>query len=445
MISRNFRLSRLIAFFSIFIIVLQGCKKETNVGSSLIPDEDILNAIKVDTFTVEAYTEQTDSIYTENISRIALGEFNDPDFGITHAQFFTQFLLSKVPSFGTNPLIDSIVLSFQVDTIYKPLAQQSTTFKAYTLDEAFSSSVPAYFSTDALAYSTEIGSTLFLADTGIVRIKLQDAVGQNILSALSTDLDSNVHFVKFFKGITIKAQQVSLNADEGALYMINPSHSNTKITLYYHNDGNSGLTFNLTIPAAARYFGKYSHDYSGTTDLKAQLNDHTLGKSQLFLQSLGGTRVIIKFPHIAEWAKDKQFLIHRAELILPRKTGSDNVYSLPQGTILFKDSLGYSSPTIGNDGTINSKGFPDFNDPNYSGMSNPGIGTYGGGFETSKGQYRFVITNYIYKKILAQENTTKLILYSTANGVSPKRVILDGTDQNNVSRTKLLLYYSTKK
>jgi hypothetical protein len=432
MISRNFRLPRLIAILSVFIIVLQSCKKETNVGSSLIPDEDILNSTLIDTFTVETYTGRIDSILTEKISKVAIGEFNDLDFGITRGQLFAQFLLpSANVTFGTNPKIDSVILSFHVDTIYGSAGQQ-TTFKVFGLDQGFSSAVTSYYSTDSLSYSTEVGSANFAADTGTVKIKLQDTIGKYLLKASADDLSANDKFALYFNGLTIKAHQSSLNPGEGTLYIVNPTHVKTKLTLYYHNDASSGLSVDLSVNSSARYFAKYQHDYSGTSDLKNQLNDPSLGQSQLFLQPLAGTMIFIRFPHLNKWAADKQILIHRAELILPRKVGSDAAYPAPLGTILLKDSLNTAYP------------LQDWGDANYSGMSSPAAGVYyGGGF--NNGEYRFIITQYLQKKINTQEDITKLILFTNANAITPGRVIIEGSDQNKVSRTKILVYYSSKK
>lgn len=434
MISMNSRLLGVIAFLSFLIIVAQACKKETNVGSTTIPNEDLLNAIFVDTFTVEAYIEQTDSILTEKISKVAIGEFNDPQFGITRAQFFAQFLLpSGNVSFGTNPLIDSVVLSFQVDTTYRGSAQQSTTFKAYNLDESFSSSVSYYYSNNSLNYSGEIGSVLFSGDNGTVKIKLQDTVGQRLLNAPDAFLVTNTDFVSYFKGLSIKAEQASLNSGDGALYIVDPYHANTKITLYYHNDTDT-LSFDLKILSSGRHFAKYEHDYSGTIDLKAQLNDKNLGKAQLFLQPLGGTRIAIRFPHLTEWAKDKHIIVHRAELVFPVQSGSGTVYPVPSATALFKDSLSILYQ------------LSDIDDASYTGMTNPNSGVrYGGGYESALAQYRYLISRYIQKKMIYPEDVTKLILHTYSNATTPRRTIIEGTDQNKGSnRTRMLLYYSTK-
>ena len=428
MISMNFRLSGLTAFLSIAIL-LQSCKKETNVGSGLINNDDLLNSILVDTFTVEAYTEKEDSVFSEALSSRAIGEFNDPEFGITRAQFFSQFLLSAANiSFGTNPVIDSVVLSFYVDTVYGNLGQQ-TTFKAYQLSEPFHSA--AYRTNDSLAYSNEIGNTVFTGDTGTVKIKLQDSFGTFLLAADADALKSNTNFAAYLYGITVKAQENSLNSNQGALYVIKPAHTNSKITLYYHNDNASNQTFIFKIPSSARNFTKVVHDYSTTTDLKNQLSDKTLGKSQLYLQ-WAGTKVVITFPYLSDWAKDKKILIHRAELVLPRKANTDNTYSAPFGTSLTKDSLGILAD------------LPDYKDSYHKGVLSPEAGIYyGGGFD--QGEYHFLITRYLQKKINLGENTTKLLLHVASNEPSVGRVILDGADQNNLSRTKLLLYYSIPK
>ncbi|MFM7022942.1 MAG: DUF4270 family protein [Flavobacteriales bacterium] len=425
MIRISLRPLGLAAIFSLALIV-QSCKKESNVGSTLIPDDDILDAILTDTFTIEAHTELADYLNSELYPPSTFGEFNDPDFGITNAQFFSQVVLSQFNvSFGASPELDSVILSIDIDTTYGQKGGQSTV-KVYQLDEAMTAT--KYYSTDSVKYSKEIGSGTINTDTGTVKINLSKSFGEFILNASSTDLGSKSAFTAYLFGLTMKAIPTSLNAGEGTLYVFDPEK--VKITLYYHN-GSTNNTFDLKIPSSVRHFVKSTHNFSGATDLANQLMDSTLGKDQLFLK-WAGTKVSIRFPYINDWVKDKKVFIHRAELVLPIKSGSNNTYPAPTGTWLYKDTAHIFYQ------------IPDYADVNHKGMisSEPGA-TYGGGL--SNGEYRFLITRYLQNKISLGESSTRLLLTVGSNSTIPGRILLNGTNPTNPNRIKLLVYYSIAK
>src|SRR5437868_4395760 len=104
---------RHILFFAIVIFAFS-CKKKTpaDIGLPLLPGEDLLNALFTDSTTLVAHTVKDDSLNTKNVNPVLLGNINDPIFGITKSSLFTQLSLSKAnPDFGTNPVLDSAVLS----------------------------------------------------------------------------------------------------------------------------------------------------------------------------------------------------------------------------------------------------------------------------------------------------------------------------------------------
>ena len=435
------------AIFALVLLAGQACQKESAVGSTLLTDDDLLRAALIDTFTVDAYTVQKDLILTDGIAKMALGTFNDPDFGITRAQIFSQFLLPTTNySFGSTPVIDSIVLSLHVDNIYGSKTQAST-FKVYKLDALFNTADNHYTSNDTLAYSTELGSASIPADTGKINIKLDNTFGASLLAAASTDLASNTAFVSFFKGLSVKTYTPSLASGEGALYLIGLTNASTKLNIYYHNTAGSQL-LTLTVSKTAKRFANYKQDFSNTTDLKAQLSDKSLGKTQLYLQSLKGTKVSVNIPNIAQWAKGKKIILNRAELIFPLQAGSNSLYAVPDGASLYKDSLGVITE------------LPDQFDFDHSrqGVKSPASGIaygtaaiyYGGAYETSMSSYpnttgyRFLITRYLQKKITSEENITSLQLDVASNGYSLGRAILNGGDINTSNRIKLLVYYTYK-
>lgn len=418
----------------VLAIFLFACKKESPVGSTLISNDSKFYGTLVDTLTVEAYTEADTAIPTENRSRVVIGELNDTEFGITKAQWFSQFLMTGGIVPGTNAQLDSIVLTFHVDTIYGPT--NTTTFRVYELTGDFATG--EYYSNKSIAYGAEIANSTLTIDSGTVHIALPNAIGQKILAAKGDTLTSNNSFMHLFKGLSIKVEQASLNSDQGALYVINPSHANTKVSLYYTNTSSSGQQkADLTITSSARHFSNFSHDFSGTVDLKDQINNSTQGLNRLFLKPLAGTHIAIKFPTVLSWAKDKNYIIQRAELVLPVESGSYDTYRIPSSMSLL----------LNDNGTLKTfddmTQFTNYNLPSPStevlvnGILKPIKN--GGRLETDK--YRFMLTKFISDDITNNTSST-LILNSIGNSISPYRTIFAGTNKNNPTHIKLLVYYT---
>ena len=103
-------------FFLLFVlatILISACKKkDTLVGQGVLNPEDYLNGITTDTFDLETYTIEEDSIITSNPPNTVLGSYKDPKFGNFNASFYTQFRLGSLnPDFGdaSQIVLDSFV------------------------------------------------------------------------------------------------------------------------------------------------------------------------------------------------------------------------------------------------------------------------------------------------------------------------------------------------
>lgn len=420
-----------------FVALLFSCKKDSNVGSTLISNSDKFYGTMVDTFTVEAYTEIDTIAITEGLQKVVVGEINDPEFGIAKAQWFLQMVPQGTLSFGTNPSVDSIVLSFRVDTSYGESNQ--STFRAYELSDDFVSGT--YYSNHTVNYGAEIGNAVFTGDSGVVRIKLSNTLAQKIINTTGDTLSVSSTFLKLFKGLRIKAEQTSLNTSEGKLCLINPANAATQLTLYYGNNAGKQTTV-LKMTSTTRHFVNFQHDYTVTTDLKNQLSNKSLGANRLFLQPLFGTHIVLKFPYLSKWFEESKVMIQRAEVVFPIESGSNSIYRTPN--FLFA--------TYGQGDTLLTEMLSDYD----FGIPNPsekfyvkGQGysiTNGGKFEGDK--YRLAITKFIARQLFIKTNN-ELKLTAAGRSLSvlntnlhPYRVVLAGTNKNNPVRTKLVLYYS---
>ena len=107
-------------FFAILILIVFSCKKDpTNVGINVQPSGDLLIVEKGDSSTFFASTILDDSISTDGRSLSLFGRITDPIFGISTADFVTQFRIEDNNLFfGTSIQADSMVLFLDYGGFY---------------------------------------------------------------------------------------------------------------------------------------------------------------------------------------------------------------------------------------------------------------------------------------------------------------------------------------
>ena len=104
------------SFLKIFSVItvavtIISCDKDFNtVGSDVIGD-DHFDLENWEVQNLIAYTGKTGAVQSNNLPLNALGIYNNPKFGLTKAHFVTQVELgNENPSFGYNPVVDSVYL-----------------------------------------------------------------------------------------------------------------------------------------------------------------------------------------------------------------------------------------------------------------------------------------------------------------------------------------------
>ncbi|MCC6581889.1 MAG: DUF4270 family protein, partial [Phycisphaeraceae bacterium] len=231
-------------FFLSLIALAVSCKKKApeDIGLPLLPGDDILNASFTDTLTLVTHTVKDDSVATKNVTPMLLGNMNDPVFGVSKASIFAQLALTKTnPVFGTNPVLDSAVLSvvYSSGQYYGTLAPQK--FKLYEVTDVISKD-SVYYSNRKLQYTTELGSAYItpnLTDSVNVdtlrfpphlRFQLDKNYFQGFLNKPATFYTGNSAFQADFKGFYLASSSTSASGQGGIFYMDMVS-SFTRLTL----------------------------------------------------------------------------------------------------------------------------------------------------------------------------------------------------------------------
>ena len=302
-------------------------------------------------FDLIAYNvNNNDSIRTDagKIDSIVVGALKDPYFGSQSAAYISQARLNQyAPDFGTNPVLDSAVITItprlhtasdsittttiedyvyndedEVNTPAKKVVTTHRIFKygktknntmnlqVHRVNDFLGVNYTKVYSNKEVNVGELLGSKvlkgtvsaiaitkdsdnsdLYKRDANI-RIPLDSTFFQNniIKKGKSPELTDAASFIRYFRGV-----RLSVSEDDG--YFFKMVNSGMKITLYYKYDlvtdgvtkrKNNNFEINLSDANNAR-FSQIKFDRAGSTAATDLANiNSTTGDSRLYLQGMGG-------------------------------------------------------------------------------------------------------------------------------------------------------------
>jgi hypothetical protein len=324
-----------------------------------------------------------------SLKKTTLGAFTEGQFGMQKSAYVTQVRLSKyAPDFGTNPVVDSVVLEIkpEYDATAKTTSTTNITYKGQaakqtlTKYEAVKYGNPATtmnidvheITTDLGAVGTEILSNSTVATSGVplgtkafsgnvyavsinktsdntvlltreagVRIKLDKVHFQTKIANKSgaSELSNESNFINYFKGLKISIQE-----NDG--YLINFAPDQVTMTMYYTygdaSDRKEGTySFNLASPNV--HFSQISYNRNTIFNNVMASIDRTNGDPLLYMQGMGGPGAGIKIPENAIEAlktlrRDKRAAIVSAKIRLYTDTSAwNNSYTKPDNFLVKKE------------------------------------------------------------------------------------------------------------
>lgn len=433
---RNTNIFRTFIILSL-VALLWSCKKEPDLlGLDLVPESDLLNHDFIDTITIQAYTVREDSVRTDELTTNLLGSIADPIFGTTTASIYTQFRLPSTHiDFGTNPVVDSLILTLPYKGIYgDSMAVQN--IKVYELSDTLSKDTSYYQFNTVNVNNEVIGQATFIPNTwkfdsvnGVkiyphMRIALTQAFANKILSADSLTLSANDKFLRVFKGLYLTSEKAT-SPGTGSIMYLDLNNSQSLISMYYHNSTDT-TKLQFVMNSYCARFNNYNHyDYQGADPMLLEqfAGNHTSGNEKLFLQAMGGAKIRLEFPYLNNLA-NKNIAIHEAALILENGDQTNEFYPMPTSlSIRWLDSLGHY-------------GFlPDANE----------VAAYQGGTSIDDKSYRIRITRYIQQRILHPDIPHYgLMLIANGSSLISNRALINGNKAQS-GRLRLLVYYTLLK
>lgn len=434
-------------FLSLLVVLFTACEHDvTNIGLDL--SDGLLGTHFNDTCTLSAYSFLEDTINTTNMSANLVGCMHDPVFGETRTTTYAQFdLTGSSVNFGTNPVVDSVVLTLQLASYYGDTTD-AVAIRAYLLDEYLDSTKTYYNNStihhepNAINYNNSSFTlhprTPVVVDTGSyspnIRIRLSNSFGQYLLDNQHR-MYSNNSFKEFFKGLCITA--ASHSGQTGYMLLTNMNSSLTGITLYYHNNdkktrGKSVQKYVFPCSKSCMRFTNYEHNYETSTDntfIQEVLHGNAnLGAQKLYFQAGSGVKTKITFPYLKEAFAEhnNRVVINRAELVIQDISPDELFYIHPAALTLQaikKDGSGITY--VPDDESFTSAAY------------------YGGYYDDNKHEYRFRVTRYVQDFINENSNlSNELYVVVKGSAVRANRLIAGGTGLDNNQRIRLELSYT---
>jgi hypothetical protein len=418
----------LLAGLALILLSLGNCKKPEDIGIGTLPEKDLVYTDYSDTATVLTYTIKEDSLRADELSRSLFGSIKDPDFGLTDVSFFTQVLLSSTPNLISDSSdygADSLVLALAYTGSYGDTLQP-VNIHVYRLSEDMHID-SSYYSNRSFQTEpddlVESGNPFMIrpelpvvigSDTNQVpqlRLRLDSALRDEIFAKNQHDeFASNDNWKAYFKGLQVKMDQVT--GIGGTLVYFNPSNTESKMTLYYH-EGTTSKSYSFTMSGAASVTNTV-HDFTGTP-AATQLQDPTGVYEVNYLKALAGLKTVLSFPYLKHFVDSGSILINKAELVI-------NVLSdtLVPGYILLLAK--------------NASGTYEFPIDYYE-------RSYGGSYELLPRTYTFNISRTVQHILDGTDFDYGFSLNILGSMISGNSVAIGG-GKTGISQMKLKLYYT---
>ncbi len=308
--------------------LFNACVKESNVGSGLLTDDQLLSHTFVDTVSIQAITLEMDSFNTTGLSKVALGEINDADFGLSSAGFVSEINLpGNNFTFGSDAVIDSVVFTLKYIDVYGDEGQEHL-ISVSQLDEPLNDTL-SYYSDNNVTATVVLGDTLVSfnsedsitgpdgIENNILAIKLNSELADQIMSVDGgLELAADDAFHDYLKGIKVNIVSGGLAVDQGSMARFSLHDPDSRIIVYYTSNASS-LSAEFPINSSAKSYIFADYDYSSMALVENQLLDTLSNFDQYALSGIGGVKTRLSFPFINE-LQGQSLAIAKAQLVLPK-------------------------------------------------------------------------------------------------------------------------------
>jgi hypothetical protein len=289
-------------------LLLFACNKSTIVGSEIL-DDDFVDVAYTDTFSIKAKTIAGDSarMYPISSSLFLLGNIDDPVFGRSNTEVYTQIRkLFDIPEMS-NAVLDSVVLSVSLnsDGLWGD-SMALHTVEVYELGESLVDYDSLYtnqqFGKGMLLGSKtfnpffpDTATVVFNADTArynnLLRIPLDQSFGEKLLSD-TLALQNDTLIQNLTNGLVIRSTASNTSVFGISTFVV-PDEFTNKVVLYFTRNGSEKEEHIMTLGGKRSMY--VENDRSGTL-LESFLDDPQKGDSVLFLSGMLNSYIDLEIP-----------------------------------------------------------------------------------------------------------------------------------------------------
>ena len=346
--------SKVLVSFCLVALTLSCEEDYTEIGTDVINNQNI--SIENQSYPAKTYNKRITPFQSNNLPSNLLGYYYNPNFGGTTAHFLSQLTPQNFsPSFGNNPVLDSVFLTipyfsktdgetYTLDSLYGNGVVKLSVFKNNFFLRNFDpgsdlDDFQTYYSNGALSASEDLNPadleaqllytsnefvpsnesihltepnedgeeevTETLAPSLRIRLDNSDMLPQDFWETLIFDkedddeLSSASNFYNYFRGLYFKVEPVSPGS--GSMVQLNFSSANAHVKLHYSfesdPDENGDTTTSQNV-YQLNFLGNRTSVYENSFNtgfLQAvDTADEMQGDAQLFLKGGEGSMAIVE-------------------------------------------------------------------------------------------------------------------------------------------------------
>ena len=275
-------------YLILLAVCLLSCSEPSIIGLEVQPDSEKITINSNSSNLIDFNNESEESLIN-NASLNLLGELEDSYFLKNKASFITQILLAESNlALEGNLTVDSVILSYNYSDYYGDLDGISSIEVRKIEQDVYSDSIyySNDFSYDDFAQLLNIAEDYYISFDSlnpIVRIKINNDIGQQILALGNTILSNNNDFLDDFKGLFVSAQT------QNTILYLNPLATNSNFSIYYHNDLDSANTLSFRLDG----------DAARTNVFEKVISNNILNnKENIYVESMSGYKCNISFTNL---------------------------------------------------------------------------------------------------------------------------------------------------
>lgn len=410
--------SKILTAAGIFsLIFFSSCEDDPSfLGKNILPSTDDIQSKYADDNEIVISTVASKPVVTTISPQMLIGSYRDSIFGFSKADFMTR--LDVLPAVITGDRqVDSLVLEMKIDGFFGD-STSAHNFRIYeltdtlTLDSVYNSNTLP----DGKYSPIELSSGMVFPTDTIARLKINnDDLLQRFQNVDDTVFADPEDFFNFFRGFYITSDN---REDEGAIIYIDILSEDSRMVMYYHTDDTTG-TKEIYMPVEdfTPRVNSFYHDYEGSR-VNRYINNPDVEDTLMYISSMAGVNTKLNFPDIEDWLEKKPVAINKAQLYLPVEdtmlTGQSRD-DFPSRLLLYtyddEDNFDY---------LYDYRVDEDNNNRSY----------FDGTYDVAEQAYIFNIGVHLQAYIQGEVDNLNLILQSSQNSLTAKRVVLKGPESS---------------